>query len=483
MCLEKEQFYKRVMEKFNNNYEYFDDYTGLLYEIIVKCNIHNIEFRITAKNHERSATGSCPSCSLEYKKEIRKNIKVITNKPDKDLFIRRAKEQYGNLYDYTNINFVSRKDQIKIKCIKHSIIFDVTPKWHLESGYGGCESCKNDALVKNIIAKCHELFGDKYNYSNLIKGGKGKQTITCNLCNTIFRQYISEHLYMKNCRGCEKIKNNKVKELQNSIERTINMRSTLKADEILSPIKVLGLENYFISSYGRIFRKDLKIECFGHKNKQGYIFVRLINTNLKKQILYRVHRLMGETFLPKIKTKNVIDHIDRVRDNNHISNLRWATQKENCSNLSDAKERTYIDNTINNDEIFSIITNSIYGSFPNYAISNYGKILNIQSQHLLNLGINDEGYVYFSLTNSNIKRINITVHRLVCEIFNSTPPDINLKVNHLDENGSNNYYKNLEWATIAENNKYSKAKKVSMLDDNFQVIKDLSCNRTNLYMV
>ena len=45
-------------------------------------------------------------------------------------------------------------------------------------------------------------------------------------------------------------------------------------------------------------------------------------------------------------------------------------------------------------------------------------------------------------------------------------------VNHIDENKTNNYYKNLEWTTIGGNTKHSLAKKINQIDkDTNDVIK------------
>jgi hypothetical protein len=54
-----------------------------------------------------------------------------------------------------------------------------------------------------------------------------------------------------------------------------------------------------------------------------------------------LHRLMARLFLGEPPAgKCMVDHIDRNRMNNHISNLRWATPSENRKNQAVASEPT-----------------------------------------------------------------------------------------------------------------------------------------------
>lgn len=66
----------------------------------------------------------------------------------------------------------------------------------------------------------------------------------------------------------------------------------------------------------------------GFHDEDGY---RRIIVNKKK---YAVHRLVLETFEPEHDDKPFVDHIDRIRDNNSLENLRWVTQLENNYNTS-----------------------------------------------------------------------------------------------------------------------------------------------------
>lgn len=46
----------------------------------------------------------------------------------------------------------------------------------------------------------------------------------------------------------------------------------------------------------------------------------------------KIHRLIAEAFIPNPENKPCIDHINTIRHDNRIENLRWATYKENGNN-------------------------------------------------------------------------------------------------------------------------------------------------------
>jgi hypothetical protein len=45
-----------------------------------------------------------------------------------------------------------------------------------------------------------------------------------------------------------------------------------------------------------------------------------------------VHRLVALALIPNILNKPIVDHMDRLRTNNFVGNLRWATLAENYVN-------------------------------------------------------------------------------------------------------------------------------------------------------
>ena len=65
----------------------------------------------------------------------------------------------------------------------------------------------------------------------------------------------------------------------------------------------------------------------GNKHNTGY---RDVTINYK---VYQVHRLVLETFVGQAtEGKPQADHINRVRDDNRIENLRWVSRSENQRN-------------------------------------------------------------------------------------------------------------------------------------------------------
>lgn len=104
-----------------------------------------------------------------------------------------------------------------------------------------------------------------------------------------------------------------------------------KDNEIWRDIK--GYENlYKVSNQGNVkslIHKNQKILKLT-KTKSGYLRVTLFKNEERKSFL--VHRLIAETFIPNPENKPCVDHINTIRDDNRVENLRWVTHKENNNN-------------------------------------------------------------------------------------------------------------------------------------------------------
>lgn len=97
-------------------------------------------------------------------------------------------------------------------------------------------------------------------------------------------------------------------------------------------------EYYSINENGEVRNDRTGHIKSAYTNPQnGYKYVDLWeNSKTKKR---PVHRLLAEAFIPNPEGKPTVDHIDGNRQNNALSNLRWATYGEQNSRFDSAGVR------------------------------------------------------------------------------------------------------------------------------------------------
>lgn len=105
---------------------------------------------------------------------------------------------------------------------------------------------------------------------------------------------------------------------------------------------ITGYEGkYQVSSFGRVKSlsrtvntwnayKTLPERILTVGNNHGYQSVRLYSDGASK--MFNVHRLVALAFLERPMNAQQVDHINGIKNDNRVINLRWVTAKENCNN-------------------------------------------------------------------------------------------------------------------------------------------------------
>ena len=87
---------------------------------------------------------------------------------------------------------------------------------------------------------------------------------------------------------------------------------------------------YDVSSAGEVYSKKSNKIIRPNKDKHGYLYYVLCVNGDRRTV--KAHRLVAQTFISNPENKPCIDHINGVRDDNRVENLRWVTPKENSHN-------------------------------------------------------------------------------------------------------------------------------------------------------
>ena len=147
-----------------------------------------------------------------------------------------------------------------------------------------------------------------------------------------------------------------------------------------------------------------------HQASSGYI-----KCNLNRKHYFK-HKIIATQFIPNPNGHTVVDHINRIRTDNRIDNLRWVSLSDNNKNKTSHKGVAY---TIINydDEPDDLIPVDHYG---NHIIEDYYYYSPRNNRFYLDTGVNlrelpiltnKKGLAFVMVTNVNKKQAMICFNK------------------------------------------------------------------------
>lgn len=248
----------------------------------------------------------------------------------------------------------------------------------------------------------------------------------------------------------------------------------------------LKLSRYEVSNTGKVRNKKSGYILNVKPKKTGYVNVTLTNDDKKLRTL-AVHILVAKAFIPPSSdtSQNTVDHINRIRSDNRVENLRWASKSEQRRNsawttrsgrpvLQLSLEGEIIkvwdkiadvakELDISSHHISSVCANrrtscggfkwqyyeeyikgEVWKKYSDIQISDHGRV-RTKSGVVSYGSVTSAGYMVCTYNNSTKSKL---VHILVAKLFiPNSDQNKKLRVNHKDGNPKNNKVSNLEWTT------------------------------------
>ncbi len=95
-------------------------------------------------------------------------------------------------------------------------------------------------------------------------------------------------------------------------------------------IDIPDYPNYQISENGEVYNKTTGKEIKQYVDGCGYFAFKAYKNGVGKKLV--IHRLLATLFINNPKNYELVDHINRNRQDNKLKNLRWCNRSQNGTN-------------------------------------------------------------------------------------------------------------------------------------------------------
>jgi hypothetical protein len=202
-----ESFIKQAQAVHGDKYDYSKvKYIKTILPVIIICIKCSREFPQKPCIHLNGS--GCDLCGNKRKGDASRDTL--------EKFIEKAKAIHGDKFDYSAVKYENGHTEIEIKCNNCLEVHNLTPRAHLTGV--GCSPCtmKERSAARRftqeqILLRCREIHGDKYDYSKMnYTGIMDNVDIKCNDCGNEFPITMNSHLNhaaggCKTCARKEKI--------------------------------------------------------------------------------------------------------------------------------------------------------------------------------------------------------------------------------------------------------------------------------------
>jgi hypothetical protein len=149
----KDIFILKSIEKHGDKYNYsLVEYIGSTFKVNILCKQHGV---FTMKPKEHLSGQGCIKCSCKG---------MDTNK-----FIYKSKKIFGDLYDYSKVNYINNKTKIEIICKKHdSWLCLPDPHYLRKVGCPKCNTSKGENEIKQYLGEKNVNFIFQHKFENCI---------------------------------------------------------------------------------------------------------------------------------------------------------------------------------------------------------------------------------------------------------------------------------------------------------------------------
>ena len=188
--MKSEDVIKQFKKIHKNKYDYsLVNYINKRTKVKIICPNHGIFYQIP---YEHKNGNGCSVCGME-----RMKISKLKNKE----WIDKCINKYKNKYDYSLVNYITDRINVKIICPIHGEL-NQKPKDHYKTGCGLCNKIQKSLTNSQIfIEKCKKIYDGKYDYSLVSYiNNKTKVKIICHK-HGVFEQRPDLHL-RHGCPSC-----------------------------------------------------------------------------------------------------------------------------------------------------------------------------------------------------------------------------------------------------------------------------------------